>query len=118
MDASNWRRMCTVFHAASDNLCDALALCARRIASSYVDPESLDTYVASRLIPLDKQPGVRSLGIGKVVRRIIGKAIPKVVGPAIEQAVGCLQLCGGQEPGLEAAIHTMWEAFTTLSLSL
>ena len=75
MDAGNWRRVCTSFGSSSDDLCDALASCARRIASSTIDPTALEAYVACRLIPLDKQPGVRPIGIGEVVRRIIGKAI-------------------------------------------
>lgn len=34
-------------------LCDALATSARRIADEYVDPTSVEVYVASRLIPLN-----------------------------------------------------------------
>ena len=88
-----------------------MASCARRIASSTIDPAALEAYVACRLIPLDKQPGVRPIGIGEVVRRIIGKAILQIIGPAVERATGCLQLCGGQECGIEAAIHAMRSAY-------
>ena len=88
-------------------LCDALIACARRIATKFIDPIALEAYVACRLVPLDKKPGVRPIGIGEVVRRIIGKAILKVVGPAVESAVGRLQLCGGQAGGVEAAIHAI-----------
>ena len=111
MDAASWRRICTAFHGASNDLCDALAGCARRLASSYVDPASLDAFLACRLIPLDKQPGVRPIGVGEVVRRIIGKAILWCVPSSIQQSAGCLQLCGGQQWGIEAAIHAMRVAF-------
>ena len=111
MDAANWRKICTSFRSASDALCDALVTCARRIATKYVDPISLEAYVACRLVPLDKQPGVRPIGIGEVVRRILGKAILQIVGSAVESAVGCLQLCGGQECGVEAAIHAVKTTF-------
>lgn len=111
MAADEWRRMCTSFKATSDALCDALASCARRIASNYIDPASLQAYVACRLIPLSKQPGVRPIGVGEVVRRIIGKAILSITSKAIEQAAGSLQLCAGQECGIDGAIHAMYQIY-------
>ena len=33
-------------------------------------PELLQPYILSRLIPLDKNPGIRPIGIGEVLRRI------------------------------------------------
>eukprot|EP00117_Sycon_ciliatum_P034485 scpid45796/ scgid4762/ len=111
MDAAAWRHLCTGFRTASDALCDALAQCARRLASEHIDPSSLDAFLACRLIALDKDPGVRPIGVGEVVRRIISKAILKVTKADTIQSVGCLQLCGGQESGIEAAIHAMREIF-------
>ena len=75
IDAESWRHMCTSFGEASDHLCDAIALCSRRLATSYVNPSSLEAFLSCRLIPLDKKPGVRPIGIGEVLRRIIGKAV-------------------------------------------
>ena len=111
MDADRWRRMCTAFGDASEDLCDALACSARRITTSYINPAALEAFVACRLIPLDKKPGVRPIGIGETVRRIIGKAILGVTGASIREATGSLQLCGGQECGIEAAIHAMHDTF-------
>ena len=48
---------------------------ARKICSEYVDPHDVSALVSSRLIALDKNPGVRPIGIGEVVRRVIGKVI-------------------------------------------
>uniref|UniRef100_A0A1X7T2A3 Reverse transcriptase domain-containing protein n=1 Tax=Amphimedon queenslandica TaxID=400682 RepID=A0A1X7T2A3_AMPQE len=44
------------------------------MCSQYVDPSGLEALLASRLIALDKNPGVRPIGIGEVCRRLIGKA--------------------------------------------
>ena len=79
-DADGWRRMCTAFSQASDELCDSLATCARRIATTYVNPATLEAFVACRLIALDKSPGVRPIGVGEVAWRIVGKAILTVTG--------------------------------------
>ena len=111
VDADGWRRMTTAFSGASDELCDSLANCARRIATAYVDPEALEAFTAARLIPLDKKPGVRPIGIGETVRRILGKAILAVTGDLVQSAAGSLQLCAGQPSGIEAAIHAMHDTF-------
>ena len=45
---------------------------------------------ACRLIPLAKNPGVRPIGVGEVLRRIVGKAIISVVKPEIMSCAGNL----------------------------
>ena len=67
--------------------------------------------MACRLIPLDKCPGVKPIGVGEVPRRIIGKAILRVVDSDVEEAAGPLQICAGQDGGCEAAVHAMRSIF-------
>ena len=73
LDAYRWRRLCTSFQQASDDLCNSLVLVARRLCTTCVDPDGIDALVAYRLIALDKCPGVRPIGIGEVVQRIIAR---------------------------------------------
>ncbi len=40
LDAAAWKRLCTSFKAASSELCDTLAAVARRLSTSFVDPNS------------------------------------------------------------------------------
>ncbi len=47
----------------SADLCQALAEVAKRHCTTYVDPKSIAPFVACRLIALDKNPGVRPIGI-------------------------------------------------------
>ena len=82
----------------------------RRICTTFVHPESLSAFVACRLIPLDKCPGIRPIGVSEVPRRIIAKAVLRIVGPDIE-AAGLLQVCAGQDGGCEAAVHAMRQIF-------
>ena len=112
LDAAAWRRLCTSFKSCSTELCDALAAVNKRICTAtFVDPSSLTSFVASRLIALDKCPGVRPIGIGEVARRIMGKAIATVIGNEIQEAAGPLQTCAGHLSGCEAAVHAMHQVF-------
>ena len=60
--------MCFSFHDASRDLCNAVAAVGRRLCTTFVDPVGLKALTSSRLIALDKQPGVRSIGIGEGAR--------------------------------------------------
>ena len=111
MDAAGWRRLVSSFHKESVDLCEAMAMMARRICSKFVDPMCLTAFTACRLVALDKHPGVRPVGIGEVLRRIIGKAILAVVGQDVQQVTGALQVCAGQQAGCESAVHAMGLVF-------
>ena len=63
-------------------------------------------YTACRLISLDKNPGVRPIGVRDVLKRIIG-----VIKPDIVSSAGNLQLCVGQASGNEAALHAVSDIF-------
>ena len=106
-----WRRLCTSFKSASDDLCHSLALLARRLCVSFVDPKGLSSLLACCLIALDKCPGVRPIGICETARQIISKAVLSVARADLQAAAGSLQLCAGQIAGSEAAIRAMKEAF-------
>ena len=71
LDAYCWRRLCTNFGPASSDLCQALADVAKRLSTTFVHPDSIAPFVACRLIALNKNPGVRPIGIGDTARRII-----------------------------------------------
>ena len=111
VDAYAWRRLCSSFGSASVTLCNSLAAVARRLCIQDVDSAELMAFVACRLIPLDKKPGVRPIGVGDVPRRIIAKAILHVIGDDIQLAAGALQTCAGHDAGSEAAIHAMKSIF-------
>ena len=63
--------------------------------------------MACRLIPLDKNPGIRPIGIGEVPRRIIAKSVLRVVREDIQEAAGPLQTCADYEAGCEATVHAL-----------
>ena len=102
-----WHKMVTGHKEASAQICNAVASVARRLATEYVDPEGLEALLANRGIALNKNPGLRPVGVGEMVRRIIGKAVMSVTGEQVQKAVGALQLCAGQPAGVKSAIHAM-----------
>ena len=87
--------------SASADLCHAISAFGRKISTSYVDPSGLVAYTACRLIPLDKNPGVRPIGVDEVLRRIVGKAVMRIARQDLQCAAGSSQLCAGQIGGCE-----------------
>ena len=92
MDAAMLKRLCNSFKGSYNLLRNALALFARRLASECVDPKGVDAFFACRLIPLNKNPGVRPIGVCEIIRRVIGKAILSVIGGDIQSVTGAIQL--------------------------
>ena len=106
IDVSGWRCLLSYFYKESTDLCEAIAMLGRCICQNFVDPDGLSAYTSYRLVPMDKCPGLRPIGIGEVVRRIIGKAILTVTSQDIQQVTGALQLCAGQQSGCELTIES------------
>ena len=71
----------------------------------------LVSFLTCRLIPLDKQSGVRPIGIDGVLRRVIGKTVVKLFRKDMLKAVGSLQLCAGQDSCSKAAVHAVYDIF-------
>ena len=111
LDAAAWRRMCLAFKGASTRLCEAMADCARLLATRVIPSEGLIPFLAGRLIALDKKPGVRPIGVGEVLRRIVAKAVLRVAAPDIEKACGFIQKSAGQPAGIEAAVHAVQQIY-------
>ena len=72
-DFNEWRRILTSFDRQSSDTCKTIGKMAVRIFTENLD--FLDAYSACRLIALDKNPGVRPIGIGEVLRRIFVRNI-------------------------------------------
>ena len=119
MDADGWRHiLCSKSYGkVSVNLCQAIADLAKKLCREDIHPDSLNEFVACRLIPLDKgddkfgNPGVRPIGIGEILRRLIGKVVVGNIKDDIIEAAGPLQTCAGLNSGIEATIHAMRRVF-------
>ena len=60
IDSDLWKRiLCSKSYGKiATNACDSIARMSRRLCTGYVDPDSISSLVACRLIPLDKNPAV------------------------------------------------------------
>jgi hypothetical protein len=113
VDSDQFRRiLCSKhFNAEGKDLRDQIAVFAQKIATERLDPSTLESYTPNRLIPLNKDPGVRPIGVGEVLRRIVGKSIAWSIQEEVQEAVGPLQVSSGLKGGAEAAIHAMRTVF-------
>ena len=75
-----------------------------------ITDNSLEALMASRLVPLDKNLGLRPVGVGEVLRRIAGKIVMSIMREDVVNASSKAQMCG-RKAGSEAAIHAMKELF-------
>ena len=113
MDANGWCRILTsnCYGSSSSDLCKTIAAVIRRLCTEEVNSRSIEALLASRLIPLDKNPGLRPIGVGEIIRRIAGKVVTMALREELISSVGCLQTCAGQEGGCEPIIHAMRSKF-------
>ena len=121
MDADGWRYLILSknFKDANSELRDQLALATMKLATEMIEikekddhpTSNLEGFLACRLLPLDKDPGLRPIGVGEVLRRVIGKVFMRTVRNEVQEVSGSLQVCVGQPGGCEAAVHAMKECF-------
>ena len=62
---------------------------------------------------LDKNIGLRPIGVREVLRRIAGKVVMSIVKDDLTKTVRNLHLCGGQDAGCEAAVYSVHDIFET-----
>ena len=88
-DAKQWKRILVSqkFKNEGNDLREAIAKFAQKLATKIMDPSSLEPYVAGRLIALEA-PGEAELQ--EVLRRIVGKTISWCLSQEIQEAEGPL----------------------------
>ena len=110
LDACEWTRILTHFNQTSIELYKTFAELFYTIASKVLHHKNL-TYNSCRLIPLDKNPVARPIGIGDVLRRVIGKTFTQCIKSDLKNLGKNFQLCLGQKCGIEFAIHNLRNEF-------
>ena len=102
--SSQWQDL-FCYGAQSGRLRDAVAGFTRYVANNIISWLDIRIFMSSRLIALDKNPGVHPIGIGEVLIRILGKLMILITGIDVEEVCSVDQLCSGLKVGIEGAVH-------------
>ena len=84
-----------------------MALWVEFLANNVVPYAAHRALETGRLTALDKQPGVRSIGVASAASRSLVKCLLKVIGDDAKAAYGNANLCAGLEAGIEGALHVL-----------
>ena len=97
LDADGWHRIFTscAFGTAALDLRKTFQLIKKFCVEELESPSSLESFVACRLIPLDKKTGLRPTGVVEVLQRTAGKAVLMLFKNDIKCAAGALQVSAG-----------------------
>ena len=71
MDADGWKQ----FAESSTDLYTTITKMIKKLCLDKDLANILEAFQSCRLIPLDKNPGLRPIGVGEVLRRTVGKVI-------------------------------------------
>ena len=113
IDSESWGRILVSKHfkSAGTDLCASFAKFIRVLATEEVNPVHIAEFLSSRVVALDKKPGVRPIGIGETLRRIAGKCISLSLKTEVTEATAPLQTCGGLEGGVESSVHAVRDMY-------
>ena len=95
MDADGWRKIILPksFGVSSNDFYLAFANVTKKICTEKRTPTSIEASIACQHILLEKNQGLRPMGLSKNLKRIIGKAVVSAVKEEVILSVGSLQVC-------------------------
>ena len=95
------------FGGSSAILRNSIASVVEWLANGYPPWAAYHVMIWGRLVGLDKCPGVRPIGIGDILRRLLYKMMLFVLDNEAAMVYGTDQLCSGREARIEGGIHHM-----------
>jgi len=107
MDADGWRKILIsrVYGETGNDVRRSFANSIKKMCRDKITDNSSDALMVSRLVPLDKNSGIRPIEVGKVLRRIAGKIVMSITKEYVVNASSKAQMCG-RKAGSEATQST------------
>jgi hypothetical protein len=88
-----------------------MAQIAEVLANGSPDYAMYRAATITRLVALDKQPGVRPVGIGDIFMRLWSQCVNAATKPEATNQCAEVQLCCGLRSGIEANLHAVRQVF-------
>ena len=108
-DADDWKKIFTSnqFGDSTDDLCKTFAEMIYKLCTVENQSISLEAFLANRLIPLDKNPGLIPIGVDEVLRTIAEKVIVSHLKEDVYTISRITQVCTEHDAGCQSLIHAM-----------
>jgi len=110
-DAVNLWNWLLHFGMESEALCKEMASWAMWLTNESPPWPAYHTIMAGCLVTLDKEPGVRPMGIGEIYHWLMAKCILAMTGCQATAACDNLNLCAGLQAGIKGTVHAMGDAW-------
>ena len=115
VDAIMLKAWLTRHGCASQALRTELAKWAEMLATLPPTYSKIRALNHTRLLAVDKEPGVRPIGCGEIWMRLFAGVILDQCKERARQACNNVQLCAGLQAGIEGATHAMLEVWPELA---
>ena len=106
LDASNLSQLLLRYKKTSGGLRHDVAEFTMWLVNGFPPWSSYRALMSGRLIALDKNPGVRTIGIGELWYRLFAKCLFAVAGKDAADECSIDNLSGGMSAEIEAAVHS------------
>ena len=106
LDAKGWRKIIIISKVYGDygkDLRKMLANCIKKMCQEKINDNSLEAYLACRLVPLDKKPGLRPISVGEVLRWIAKKVVAYLSRKDVIESCSDVQMCSWTRGWLQSS---------------
>jgi hypothetical protein len=95
----------------SSQLRNTMAQFAKQLSNVSPDYALYRAATITRLVALNKEPGVQPAGIGDIFMQLWSHIVHAATKPADTSMCAELQLCCGLKSGIKASLHALWHVF-------